>query len=154
MEEEEKQPSSREAPTKGWQWLANVHSAVTLLLALTVAALVCLNCALTRELDKDKGRIAEARQEAWASGREAEEAQRALGRERLSLLRRGVRWVEAAKEAEFWSSRAVLVTKRGERYHAYGCPVIRENTKFFILDVETAVVQGYTPCAFCRREEE
>ncbi len=154
VEEEEKQSALRETPTKAWQWVVNAHSVVTLLLALVVAALVCLGCVMSRELDKDQGRISMARQEAWFSKWKMKEAQKALLQERLNLIRRGVHWVELGKEAEFWSARAVLVTKSGERYHAYGCSTIREDTEFFILDVESAVAQGYTPCALCHREEK
>ncbi len=152
--EEEKQSSQGEMPTKKWQWLVNIHSVLTLALALAVAALVWMNCALTREVDKDAGRITAARQEAWWAARETAEARSALRRERLGLIRRAVPWAAARKEADFWSERGVLVTKSGEKYHTYGCSALREDTELTVLDVQTAAERGYTPCSLCVGAEE
>lgn len=134
--------------------MVNVHSVLTLVLALAVAALVWMNCALTRERDKDAGRITQARQEAWWAARDAAEGRSALRRERLGLIRRAVPWAAARKEADFWSERGVLVTKSGEKYHTYGCAALREDTELTVLDVKEAAERGYTPCAFCFSEEK
>ncbi len=150
MEEEEKQPLLRETPTKRWHWLVNIHSVLSLTLALAVGALVCLNCAQSRELDKDRGRISEAVQEARSWEREAEETREALEQERERVISRGEELAALQKEADFWAERAVLVTESGEKYHAYGCSTLREDTEVSVLDGEAAAALGYTPCSLCR----
>ncbi len=154
MEEKEKQPSQREVPAKAWQWVVNIHSALTLTLALVVAALVCLSCALTRELDKDKGRISDAAQEAWAWEQEAAEAREALEQERLREISLGEELAAAQEEADFWSQRAVLVTRFGTKYHTYGCSAIQEDAEVSVLDADVAAAHGYTPCGICHWEED
>lgn len=154
MEEKEKQPFQREIPTKAWQCLVNIHSALVLALALVVAALVCFSCALSRELEKDKGRISEAVQGAQTWEWRAAEAEEALEQGQLREAVLVEQLAELQKEADFWSERAVLVTKTGEKYHTYGCSVIREDTEVSVLDMEVAAAHGYTPCGLCHPEGE
>lgn len=150
MEEREKPPLEAETPTEKKRWLTNIHSVLALFLAAAVAALVCFCCMQSRELDKDVGRIGGVKQELALCRMELKAAKRETRRGYWERFRMAVRVAAAEKEAEFWSSRAALVTRYGERYHTWNCSVLREDTVFSVLSIEAAEAQGYTPCGLCR----
>lgn len=51
-------------------------------------------------------------------------------------------------EYKFWHDYAVIVTTTGSKYHTYSCPHVKDRP-FYILNVENAISQGYTPCLDC-----
>lgn len=55
---------------------------------------------------------------------------------------------DMADEWAFWHDNAVIVTEAGNKYHTYGCYHIGDNG-FYIFNLATAEVRGYTPCLDC-----
>ena len=53
-----------------------------------------------------------------------------------------------AAELDFWQQYAVIVTEEGKKYHHYGCGHI-EGRDFYILNIDEAEAEGYTPCLDC-----
>ena len=53
-----------------------------------------------------------------------------------------------SEELDFWQQYAVIVTREGKKYHHYGCGHI-EGRDFYILNIDEAEAEGYTPCLDC-----